>query len=109
MLNFNDFSKNIKRGVTVLAKDTFNGFTSEAIQDSKTFLKGIEGDIKEWSKLCLDGKLSREELEWLLKGKKDLMELLALKGAGLALIKLDRFKVGLRNLVVDSLFSLLKG
>jgi hypothetical protein len=46
-------------------------------------------------------QITKEEFEFLVKGKRDLAEMLALKQKGVALVKIDAFKNRLISLVVD--------
>ncbi len=102
MSKFSDFIDAIEGGVKELAKQTLKGFKEDALDDAKQFLGSSEDDLKRWSKLLAQGKLSEHDFEWLVMGKKDVIELLKLKQSGLALVRLDRFKSALLNLVIDT-------
>jgi hypothetical protein len=58
--------------------------------------------------LLIEGKLTTEEFEWLVNSQKDLIQMAALKQAGLAAIRIDQFKASLLNMVVDTVFSFIK-
>ena len=105
MSNFNNFINIIEEGVKELAKKTLKGFKDEALSDTKNFLKETEEDLKRWTKLLAKGELSQDDFEWLVLSRKDVAELHALKQAGLALVRTDRFKNALIDLVIDTAFD----
>lgn len=49
-----------------------------------------------------EGKLSRDEFEYLLKAKKDLAQMEALKKKGLALARIDKLKGSLLDTVAGA-------
>ena len=102
MSKFDDFIEAVEEGVKELAKKTLKGFKDEATSDVKAFLEASQDDLKRWTKLLADGELSQDDFEWLVLGRKDVAELYALKQAGLAQIRLDRFKNALVDLVIDT-------
>lgn len=105
MSNFDDFIDTIEKGVEELAKKTLKGFKEEAVDDAKAFLEGSKDDFKRWTKLLAQGELLQDDFEWLVLGRKDVAELHALKQAGLALVRIDRFKNALLDLVIDTAFD----
>ena len=105
MSNFDDFVEAIEEGVKELAKKTLKGFKDEAITDAKAFLEASKEDLQRWTKLLAKGELSQDDFEWLVMGRKDVAELHALKQSGLALVRLDRFKNALLDLVIDTAFD----
>jgi hypothetical protein len=102
MADFSDFLRALEDGTKDLAKKTLKGFTPEALRDSKEFLRKTEEDLKRWTKLLASGELTQEDFEWLVLGKKDLAELHALKEAGIAVVRIDRFRNALMDLTIDT-------
>src|ERR1035437_5224944 len=62
-----------------------------AIDDAEKFLTGIKDNVQRWISLLAEGKLTSDDLLWLIKGKRDHAELLFLKQKGLTKPDLDRF------------------
>lgn len=105
MANYDDFINAVEEGVKGLAKNTIKGFKDEAVTDAKAFLDASKDDLQRWTKLLANGELSQDDFEWLVMGRKDVAELHALKQKGLALVRIDRFKNALLNLVIDTAFD----
>lgn len=102
MDKFDEFKNSLEEGLKDLAGRTLKGFKDEALQDGKKFLKDTEDDLKRWTKLLASGDLSQEDFEWLVLSKKDLAELIALKQKGLAQVRIDRFRTGVVDLVINT-------
>jgi hypothetical protein len=107
MFDFDSLFNTIKDGTADLAKETFKGYKEDALEDARAFLEKIKNDAKRWANLAASGDLTADELVYLMKGKEALLEMVALKRAGLALVQLDKFKSGLINIVVDGIFKLI--
>ena len=105
MSNFDDFVDTIENNVEELAKKTLKGFKEEAITDAKAFLEASKEDLQRWTKLLARDDLSQDDFEWLVMGRKDVVELHVLKQSGLAIVRLDRFKNALLDLVIDTAFD----
>lgn len=105
MWNFDDYIKTLEEGIKDLSVKTLKGFKEEALGDGNAFLKKTEDDLKRWTKLLSKGDLSEDDFEWLVLGKKDLAELYLLQQKGLALVRIDRFKNSLLDLVIDTAFD----
>ncbi len=108
MSDFKEFDKFImlvEKGTKELATNTLRGYKEEALSDAKVFLEISKDDARRWSKLLLKGELTEEDYEWLVLSKKDVVELQLLKDAGLASVRIDRFKNALINLVIDTAFD----
>ena len=105
MSNFDDFVNTIEEGVKELAKKTLKGFKDEALTDAKAFLESSKNDLQRWTKLLAKGDLLQDDFECLVMGRKDVAELHVLKQSGLGLVRLDRFKNALLDLVIDTAFD----
>ncbi len=102
MSKFDDFIAALEDGVRRLAKDRLKGFETQALSDTRAFIAKSKKDLERWTALLAEGKLSEQDFCDLVQAKKDLAELHALTDAGLALIKLDRFRTGLINLIIET-------
>ncbi|SRR5258706_2160959 len=102
---FDDFVNAVVEGAKDLAKDIFDGFEEQAEEDAKDFAEKTEADLTRWVKLLEDGKITKQDFADLVEGKKALAEIHALTVAGISLTKLERFRSGLIDLVVDTAFK----
>lgn len=96
----NDFIDSLKNDIGKIAITTLKKYSKEASQDGITFLQSMESDLTEWGKQYAAGQMSEEELESMVKGKKDLAELIALKKKGLTKIMLDKFVDDVLDIVI---------
>lgn len=97
----------LREEITDLAQTHFDEFTDEAVEDAEAFLDDSKEDLKEWTTLLANGDLTQDEYRSLVEGKKDLAEMKALKRAGLAAVRVDRFRNALVDRVVGTASRLL--
>src|SRR5574341_1137787 len=102
---FDEFSDAVLKGAKDLAKKALSGFVDKAERDTKSFLTKAKGDLERWTKLLANGKLTEQDFRDLVQAKKALAEIRALTQAGVTLAKIERFRSGLINLVIDSAFD----
>jgi hypothetical protein len=102
MSNFENFIHIVENNTKKLAKHTLKGFKTEALKDVKAFLEDSKEDLQRWTRLLAIGELSQDDFEWLVIGRKEVIELQVLKQSGLTLVRLDRFKNALLNSVIDT-------
>jgi len=105
MAIFDDFLNALKDGLKQLVADTVQDFTQAATKDGRAFLDKARADLERWTSALAHGHLSKDDFAFLVKGKKDLAEMEALKQAGLALVRLDQFRSSLIDLVVGTAFK----
>jgi hypothetical protein len=105
MSKFNEFSDTVLKGAKGLAKNSFGGFVDETAKDTQAFLDKVQADLQRWTKLLANGKLTKEDFRDLVQAKKALAEIRALTQAGITLVKIERFRSDLINLVIDSAFD----
>ena len=105
MANFDDFWKTLKAGLEELVLKNWNEVKDAAVADGKAFFDDTKADLERWTKLLAAGQLTKDDFEWLVAGRKDLAEMQALKDAGLALVRLERFQNALISLVVNTAFE----
>lgn len=104
--DFQDLVNKLKEEIKELAAATFKNYKKEAINDGLNLLKNMEENLKTWTIMLVDGKLSPKDYEFLVLGQQELIEMNALKNTGIALIKIDQFKNSLLNLVINSVIDL---
>lgn len=105
MPDFNEVFEELKDLLGPLAEDTLGEFKDDALEDGKSFINKIKADLEEWSKQLAEGKITADEFKWLINSKKGLAEMELLKQKGLAIVKIDKFKSGLLNLVITTVAS----
>ena len=107
MGKLDDFVDAVLTGAKGLAKNTLAGFEDQAGQDAKAFLDKMTSDLQKWAKLRAEKKLTDEEFKDLVEGKTALAEIHALTQAGIAAIKLEKFRTELVKLVIDTALAIL--
>ena len=93
--------------VESFAADKWNDLKQDAVEDSKKFLTEVKDDVQRWISLLAEGKLTSDDLGWLLKGKREVAQLLFLKEKGLAQPDLDKFFEGLLETIISTAFKLI--
>ena len=107
-IDFPDILKQLKDALIGLAENTLKNYIDEAKSDAQTILDSMKDKLQNWAQLLANGKLTTEDFEWLVYSQKDLVEMTALKEAGLAEIRIDQFKGSVLNLIIDTVFNVLK-
>jgi hypothetical protein len=101
-----DFIDRIVYIITELAREKLGGCLSEAQSDAREFLEKTKTDINRWFELLQSNGLSNEEFIWLVKSKKDLLEMAALKQSGISLVELEEFRDNFLYSLIRVAFSL---
>jgi len=107
MKTFMEFWIQLLANVESFAADKWNELKDDAVEDSKKFLAEVKDDVQRWISLLAEGKLTTDDLGWLIKGKREVAELLFLKQKGLAKPDLDKFFEGLLETIISTAFKLI--
>jgi hypothetical protein len=102
---WDEFLAQLQTGVGALARNTVGDAVDQARADALSFVARSEAKLKRWADLLAAGAITREEFEHLVKGQSQLATLVALTALGLAATRLERFRKGLINLVIESAFK----
>jgi hypothetical protein len=105
MATFDNFLKTLESDLIGFAEKSLNAYKTQAIQDGNTFINKSKADLERWTMLLASGDLTCDDFQWLVKGKKDLAELEALKLAGLGKAALEKFINGLIDTIVSTAFK----
>lgn len=105
MATFDEFIEVLKTELVEFAEYSWKTYKNAAVKDGKSFIEKSKADLERWTKMLAKGELTRDDFEWLMVGKKDLAELVALKQKGLAKVALDRFVNGLIDTIVSTAFK----
>jgi hypothetical protein len=107
MKTFVDFWIQLITNVESFAEEKWNEIKEEAVEDSKDFLTAVKNDVQRWISLLAEGKLTADDLGWLIKGKREVAQLLFLKEKGLAQPDLDKFFEGLLEIIISTVFKII--
>ena len=107
MFNFDAFLETLKADLAGIITEFGDDFKEDIIEDVSSFALKSREDLERWSRQLKDGDLSPRDFEYLLKSKKDLAEMEALKQKGLAQAKLDKLKADILNTMVGSVQKVL--
>jgi hypothetical protein len=107
-VDFEKILNELKDEITTLARTTVKNYTMQAVADAQQFLQESEEKLRRWTLLLANKQLTTEDFEWLVLSQKDLAKMEALKQAGLALARIDAFRLSLLNLIIDTIFGLIK-
>jgi hypothetical protein len=103
----NDLIKAVLKDLKGYAKAKFKKDAPELYDYINTFLLNNVEDIKRWKNLVTKGKLTHEEFSWLLKSRKDTLELKFLELAGYYLVEIEKARDELIELIIKSALSLI--
>jgi hypothetical protein len=107
-VDFNAIFQQLLNAAVGLAKSTVSNYVKDAKTDAQHMLIAMKEKLERWTGLLVNKQLTTEDFEWLVNSQKDLVEMAALKQAGLAAIRIDQFKASVLNLIVDTVFSMVK-
>jgi len=102
MPTFNEFLSTLKEDLLDFAKENLEEYKDELLKDGNEFVKKTKKDLERWTEGLASGALSKADFEFLLKGKKDLAEMEALKQLGLSKIKVSKITNSVIDVVVGS-------
>jgi hypothetical protein len=98
----NNFKGKIAQRAAALAQTVLNGLVREAVHDGEVFLQQAENDLSEWMLDLRNGDITQKNFESLVRDKKDLAEMGALKRAGLGKVAIDTFVNGFVQIVINA-------
>jgi hypothetical protein len=87
------------------AKVNYEEYKDELLKDGTLFIEKAKSDLERWTEGLASGALSKDDFEFLLKGKKDLAQMEALKQLGLSKIRITKITNGIIDVVVGSAFK----
>ena len=102
MPTFNDFVSTLKNDLLDFAKEHLEEYKDEILKDGTLFIEKAKSDLERWTEGLATGALSKADFEFLLKGKKDLAQMEALKQLGLSKIRITKITNGIMDVVVGS-------
>lgn len=106
-INFANVFNTLKNGVVDLAKKDLHNYLDAATKDGQAWLEILKNNLFTWTAELNNGSLTAAGFADLVAGQKDLLEMAALKDAGLAAVAADQFKSDLLNLITNTITGLL--
>lgn len=100
MATFQEVVDEVKQGLVQIVTREGTGFLNEVLTDGEAFLRATKDDLELWARQLAAGQLSKNDFEFLVRGKRDLAAMAAATQAGLAAIRIDRIRAALIDLVV---------
>ncbi|MGW8208159.1 MAG: hypothetical protein ACWGO2_04045 [Syntrophobacteria bacterium] len=105
MADFDKYFDKLVKNLEDLVKNNWKDFLDAAEADGKAFLLETKEDLKRWTRLLSNGDLTREEFEFLVGSKEDLLKLKALKKLGLTKVRIQMFQTAVIGLIIDTAFD----
>ena len=105
MINFSQILEDFKNELMNLSSDLKDDMKDALLKDGLDFMDRSRADLERWLNLSASGQLSTEELEWLMRSKKDLAEMESLKQKGLALARIDRYRNAVARSAISAVFK----
>ena len=98
MGDFNEFLEAIRGNLLKIADGSFMKYSKQITHDGIEFAKILEEDLKSWGGEYSIHEMTKEEFVDLIKSKKELLEMEALKKENLPRTELNK----IRNAIVES-------
>ena len=98
----------LESNVETLAKSTLKDYISQANTDGKNAVNSMKTNLQKWMLELGSGVLTTNDIAFLIKEQATLDEMITLKQAGLAEIKIDQFKSDLINMITNTIANLIK-
>ena len=105
-IDFKNILETLKGGVKDLAESTLKDFIASATADGQAIIASLQDDLEKRTQELADKKITKEDFEFLVLGQKDLVEMIALKQAGIAEIQAEKFKNGVFDLITNTVTGL---
>lgn len=105
MANFDTYFESLQKAIIAYAQDNWEEYEDLIKKDTDKFLDQIKLDLERWLKMLAKGDLTKGDFEWLVIGKRDLIELNKLKIKGLSQISLDRLVNGIVDIIISTAFK----
>jgi hypothetical protein len=106
-IDFNSLLNELLDQAKEIAVSTFKDYKKQAVDDAESLVSGIKPKLEKWTLQFANGDLSKDDLEFLVLGQKELVEMNALKQVGIALIELDKLKNSILKSTVNSIINII--
>lgn len=106
-VDFLSLFQQLKAGVTELAKNTAKDCVVAATSDGIGIINELKEQLQVWTHQMEKGKLTADDFQHNLQTSADLLEMVALKDEGLTMVKIDRFKGEVIDLISTTVKSII--
>jgi hypothetical protein len=109
MPDFDTFFTSLTARIGKLLAGAAGHHVKDAQRDAKAFVEAARADFERWMALTAAGQLTPEDVAWLVQGKQELAQLLALKRVGLAEVELVKLRHAVVQVAVEAVVEQLRG
>ena len=102
--DFQTLFDQLKKEAGNLANNSVEQFKKEAVTDAQNLLENLKQNLQTWTVQLASGEMTRDDFEFLVMGRKELMEMNILKQKGMTLIDLDKLKTKQINQIIKTAF-----
>jgi hypothetical protein len=107
MGDFNGFLNALKNNLLKMDGDQHKKYSKQLLQDGTEFAKRLEENLKSWSAEYSIHEMTKEEFEELVKSRKDLLGMEALKKTGLPRTELNKIRNSIVEIVTETAVKVL--
>ncbi|MEJ8572174.1 hypothetical protein [Microbaculum marinum] len=90
-----------------LAVEFGNDIVDDVVGDLQQFVRSTADKLQRWNGLLAEEKLAPEEYAFLVKSQVALLQMRALMRAGIAQIRIDKFRNKVIEIVIDTAFDVI--
>lgn len=102
---FNKMIRGLRKDINGLAGMSVRKYKKQAARDAKKLLTKMKKDLKRWTDLLDEGRLTPSDFEFLVASQGASIKMSGLEKSGLAEIRVDHFRKSIFNLIIDTIFD----
>ena len=102
MSQFDDFLDAAKANLSVLGKDSFDGYSAEVKAMVQAALDKAQVNLKRWTAQLAVSQLTPAEFKNLVQGETDLTEIAGYTAAGMSIAEAQRLRDAVTLTVIDT-------
>jgi methanogenic corrinoid protein MtbC1 len=106
-INFDQLYQSVQSGVVSLAQKSLQDYLVAAKADGQQTLDQMKSFLESSVKEVADGVLTHDDFVFLLKAEAACSAMTALKETGLAQVRIDQFRTGITDLVVQTVTGII--
>ena len=102
-IDFNQLFDSLKTNIISLAEQAVQDEVAAAKQDGQSLLDMVTNNVEIWAQQLASGAISTDDATYLVKSQLEYNEMVALKNAGLAEVRIDEFKSSVISCIIDTI------
>jgi hypothetical protein len=102
MSQFDDFLVAVRANLSVLGKDSFEGYSDQVKALVQAALARARANLELWTAQLAGGQLSQAEFKSLVQGETDLTEIAGYTAAGISLAEAQRLRDAVTLTVINT-------